>query len=318
MIEDNKIKISIIVEEQNLQDYIALILIGEGYETKSYSTQNDALANLDKEIPALIISDFQSSNINGLDISKVLRKNFLFHYVPIIFILSETEQLNKAKLIYAGADDYIQKSSIEDELLLRVKLNLYRISRQQDVNPLTRLPGQSNLWKELTKRIESKSLFAVCYSDLYKFKEFNQRYGFKNGDEVIKYNASLILGSLKEFGSPSDFLSHIQGDNFIFITLPEAVETIANRIIKDFDLGINSFYDDEDRKRGHILIKNRKGDIQKIPLLRISIGVVTNENYPFFSTAQIIQTATELKDFAQKKFEKSIYVRERRKSYPFY
>lgn len=318
MVEDKKVKIAVIVEDPNLQDYIALILMGEGYDVKAYSTQNDALKNLDKQAPELIISDFQTPNIDGLDISKVLRKNFLFRYVPIIFILQDTEPLNRAKLIYAGADDYMQKSATEDELLLRVKLNLYRISRQQDVNPLTRLPGQSNLWKELEKRIESKSLFAVYYSDLYKFKEFNQRYGVNRGDEVIKYNASLILKALKDSGSPSDFLSHLQGDNFIFITLPEAVETIANRIIKAFDLGINSFYDEEDRKRGHILIKNRKGEIQKIPILRISIGVVTNENYPFLSTAQIIQTATELKDFAQKNFDKSTYVKERRKSYPFY
>jgi diguanylate cyclase (GGDEF)-like protein len=317
MIEDNKIKISIIVEEPGLQDYIALILIGEGYEVKSYFTQNDALANLDKEVPALIISDFQSPNINGLDILKTLRRNFLFQYVPVIFILEETEPLNKARLIYAGADDYIQKSLIEEELLLRVKLNLYRISRQQDIDPITRLPGQNSLWRDLEKRIESKSIFAVCYSDLYKFKEFNQRYGFKKGDEVIKYTASLILKFLKESGSPSDFLAQVQGDDFIFITPPEGVEAIVNKIIKGFDAGITSFYDEADRKRGFILIKNRKGEIQKIPILRLSIGIVTNEYYPFFNPAQIIQIANELKDFAQKKFEKSIYVKERRKSYPF-
>lgn len=319
MVEENKIKISVIVEDPNLQDYIVLILIGEDYGVKAYSTQNDALKNLDKETPPdLIISDFQSPNINGLEICKVLRKNFRFRYIPIIFIVEDTKPRDLARLIYSEADDYIQKSSIENEFLLRVKINLYRIARYQDINPLTRLPGQFTLLKELQKRIESKTVFAVYYLDLYKFKEFNHRYGFKRGDEVIKYTTALILKSSNDLGSPSDFLSHPQGDDFILIASPDGTDTICNKIIKDFDTGIISFYDEEDKKRGHILIKNRKGEIQKIPFLRIYIGVVSNEYYPFFSPVQVIQIATELKNYAQKSFEKSMYVKERRKSYPFY
>jgi hypothetical protein len=54
-----------------------------------------------------------------------------------------------------------------------------------------------------------------------------------------------------------------------------------------------------------------------VPLLRIHIGAVTNEFYPFISSAQVLQIAVELKNYA-KKFERSMYVKERRKTYPFY
>ena len=315
-IEDKKIKISVIVEDKNIQDYIVLMLIGENYEVRAYSWQGEALSELEKDIPDLVISDSQSTNIDSVYICKAVRKNFLFSQTPFIFILKDSAHLEKAKLIYAGADDYIQTSSIKAEFLLRVKLALYRASRQQDINPVSRLPGQASLLKELQKRIDSKTLFAVSYLDLYKFREFDQRYGFKKGDEVIKYAASLIIRSLRNSGSPSDFLSHPRGDDFFFITSPRGVETIADKIIKDFDEGISEFYDDEDRKRGAVFIKNRKGDILEIPILRIYIGVVTNEHYSFINPAQIIQIAVELKNFAQKNFEKSMYVKERRKECP--
>ena len=317
MTEDKKTKILVIVEDQHLQDYLAAMLIGENYEVKIFSRADAALNDLEKDIPDLIISDFQSAHINGIEICKAVRKSFLFSLIPLIFLLEDSSHLEKAKLIYAGGDDCIQKSSLEEELLLRVKLNLFRISRQQDVNPVTRLPGQASLLKQLQKSIDAKAQAAVCHLDLYKFREFNQRYGFKKGDEVIRYTASLITASLRYYGGPADFLAHPSSDNFFFITSPSALEEIVHKIIIDFDAGIPLFYEAQDIKRGLILIKDRKGDILKIPILRVYIGIATNEHFPFVEPAQIIQIASELKDFAQQSFEKSMFAKERRKGWPF-
>lgn len=313
-----KTKISIIVEDRILQDYIILVLMGEDYEVRAYSSQGEAISGLERETPELIISVLRSPNINGMDICKILRKNFLFRYTPIIFILEDTDSLDKARLIYAGADDYLQRASIEEELLIKIKLCLSRIGRAKDINPLTGLPGQSNLLKELQKRIDEKSLFAVCCADIYKLRFYNQRYGFKKGDDVIKYEASTILKVMKELGSPLDFLAHPQNDDFFFLTQHDSAEAIAEKIARLFDLDIASFYDTEDRKRGHLVLKNRKGEIIKVPFLRTYIGIVTNENYQFFSPTQVLQIATELMEFAQKNSEKSYYAKERRKVYPFY
>lgn len=318
MAELKKTKISLIVEERTVQDYLVLILIGEDYEVKAYSTQNEALASLERDTPDVIVSAFRSANINGLDICKVLRKNFLFRYTPIIFILDDADSLDKAKLIYAGADEYLQKSAIEEELLLKIKLSLSRVGREKDINPLTGLPGQTNLLREIQKRVDEKTLFAVSRADLYKFRFYNQRYGFKKGDELIKYAASVILKVLKDFGSPSDFLAHPQNDDFFLLTQHDSAESMADRITKTFDLNISSFYDMEDRKRGHLLIKNRKGEIMKIPFMKIYIGIITNENYQFINPTQVIQIGTELMQFAQKSSDKSAYAKERRKVYPFY
>ena len=315
--EEKKVKVFVIVQDRNLQDYLAAMLIGENYEVKAYSRQDTALNELEKDIPDLIISDFQSPDINGVEICKALRKTFLFSHIVLIFLLEDPGQLEKAKLIYAGGDDYIQKSSLEEELLLRVKLNLFRIFRQHDINPITGLPGQASLLKELRQIIDSKAHAAVCCLDLYKFREFNQHYGFKRGDELIKYSGAVITESLRYYGGPADFLAHPASDNFFFITSPLGVDDIVSKIIIDFDKGVPSFYSDEDKKKGFILIKNREGDIQKIPIVRIYMGIAINERVPFIDPAQIMQIASELKNFAQKSFEKSMFAKERRQGWPF-
>lgn len=317
MTDEKRKSIAVIVEDSATADFIVLILIGEDYKVNAYSSQNEALPDLEKNTPDLIICDFKSPAINGLDVCKVLRKNFLFQYIPIIFIMPDTDPLNKAKLIYTGADDYMDRDAVEHELIVKVRLNLYRTGRQRDINPVTGLPGQAGFIRELEKRLETKKIFAVFYSDLLNFKLYNQKYGFKKGDDVLRFNANLILTALKDLGTPSDFVAHPHSDDFIFLSSPDSIKEICERILKVFNVGIRSFYSDEDKVRECIEIKNRKGEILKIPFLCIHLGVVTNEDYEFINAPQVIQIASELKDYIQKNSEKSMFVKERRKKYPF-
>ena len=317
MVEARKTRISVIVGDSALEDFIVLVLIGDDYMVKVYKTQQEALKGLEQEPPDLIICDFSAQHINGLDICKILRKNLPYYYIPIIFILPEAEPLHKARLIYSGVDDYIMRTDVEDDLLVRVKLNLYRTGRQRDINPVTGLPGEASLLAELEKRLEAKKLFGVFHADLSDFRLFNQRYGFKRGDDVLKFTAKTIASALKDLGTPADFIAHPHSDDFVFLSSHDCVDSVCERIIQGFNVGVRSFYGDEDRAREYIITKNRKGEVLHILFLRIHIGVVTNEHYPFLDPIQVIQTSAELKDYSQKNFDKSMYVRERRKKYPF-
>jgi DNA-binding response OmpR family regulator len=317
MEELKKTKISVLVEDAALEDLIVLILAGEDYKVKAYKNQHEALRGFVQDPPDLIISDYKSPHINGLEVCRILRQDMPYYYIPVVFILSDPEIPDKAKIAYSGGDDYIVRSSLESELPVRIRLNLYRTGRQRDVNPVTGLPGQVGLLSELGKRLAAKNVFAVFHADLSGFRLFNQRYGFKRGDEVLKFTASVIAGALKDLGTPSDYLSHPYCDDFIFLSSYDCVDALCDRVIQGFTVGIRSFYDEEDRAREQIVVKNRKGEVLRLGFLRVHIGVVTNQHYPFVEPAQIIQISTELKDYCQKNFDKSMFVRERRKKYPF-
>ncbi|OPX30461.1 MAG: hypothetical protein B1H08_01605 [Candidatus Omnitrophica bacterium 4484_171] len=293
-------------------EYINSLLEGEGYIVNSYNDADSFLIALEEKSFDLILIDMGNKNINGIELCKNIRSDFMLRHIPIILFVEKQHTIEKIKGIYAGADDYIEKPPHADELLTRVKASLWRAKRDLDANPLTKLPGNASISKELDKRISAQEAFCAAYADLDKFKEYNDYYGFGWGDKLIQHTASVIYNAIKELGGENDFIGHIGGDDFIFITSPESIENICKKIIYDFDISIPSFYKEEDRKKGYIVIKNRKGIVGEMPFITISIGVVTTRERKIIHSGQIIQIATELKSYC-KTFPKSIYIMDRRR-----
>jgi diguanylate cyclase (GGDEF)-like protein len=148
---------------------------------------------------------------------------------------------------------------------------------------------------------------------LDKFKAYNDKYGFEHGDEVIREAARILIRQVKEVGNPDDFIGHIGGDDFVIITTCNLVDNLCKTIIADFEKTSPSFYNETDRKKGYIIARDRKGIEQKIPLLSVSIGVVTNEFRKIEHVAQISEIGAELKAVA-KSLERSNYVKDKRKA----
>jgi diguanylate cyclase (GGDEF)-like protein len=218
---------------------------------------------------------------------------------------------DKVNGIDSGADDYIVKPFEPKELLARIRMILRRTARDLEANPLTRLPGNVSIITELQKRLDNKSVFCVCYIDLDKFKAFNDKYGFEHGDDVIRETARILIRAREELGNPEDFIGHIGGDDFVMVTTPAKADTLCQRIIDDFNKAAPGFYNEPDRKKGYILAKDRKGKEQKIKLLSVSIGVVSNEAREIMHVAQIGEIGAELKTLAKAQ-EKSNFVKDRR------
>lgn len=307
--------ILILVEDSPTQEFLSDLLKGEGYDVLCLSSHPAAFEILNQKPFNLIILDFDSPHIKGIEFCKSIRNNFKLRHISLILLMDTKDPLDKIKGIYAGADDYVNKPIEAAEFLARIKSSLVRTARDLDANPLTKLPGNVSLLRKLEERVKSQGPMAVGYADLSKFKEFNDRYGFEKGDEVITCLAVIISKTLESLGNAADFLGHIGGDDFIFITTPDSIEDICKRIVEDFDKSIVSFYGQEDRERGYIITKNRGGNLSKIPIMSLSIGVATNEYQKFSHIGEIIQIAADLKTYA-KTMGKSIYVKDRRRE-PF-
>lgn len=296
--------------DKSLEEYLKILLEGEGYKVSEATSEESVVKELLDRKADILMLDLES--VHALDICKKVRANFALRHIPIVLLVKQEHTIEKIKGIYAGADDYIEKPIQAGEMLTRIKANLWRAKRDLDANPLTKLPGNVSILKELEKRIESGDKICVGYADLDKFKEYNDYYGFEWGDKVIRHTALVISTSLVECGTPNDFLGHIGGDDFIFITSWDCITDVCEKIMNDFDKTIPSFYQSEDLKRGGIVVKNRKGEVTSCPILTISIGVATNEHRPLDHVGKIIQIATELKTYT-KTFSKSIYVIDRRR-----
>ncbi len=199
----------------------------------------------------------------------------------------------------AGADEVVRPSDVAEETLTRLTAMLRRSDRDLTVHPSTRLPGAVEIEAEVQRRIASGEPFAMCYADLDHFKEFNDRYSYFDGDGVIRILAKILHDVVKGMAGEDGFVGHIGGDDFIFVIAVDAVTGICSEVLEVFDVLIPFQYSEQDRRAGYFFGKDRRGQLHRVPIMTLSIGVVTNERRTFTHAAQVSELATEMKSYAK-------------------
>lgn len=261
--------------------------------------------------PDLVLLDIQMPKMSGFDVCKQIKSDVVMRHIPVVMLTAQSTTQYKVTGLEHGADDYVTKPFDMDELLARIRTILRRTRLGLEANPLTRLPGNVAIEKEILHRIETHVPFAVLYIDLNSFKAYNDTYGFVKGDDVIRETGRIVLAAAKE---EPDFVGHIGGDDFVVVTHPDRWEIMCQQIIQNFDAKSPQFYSDEDRARGFIITKDRKGQTTQFPLLSVSIGVVTNQWRVISSLGEVSTIGAEMKHFAkEKKGKGSAYAIDRRR-----
>jgi len=307
----SKLKLLIVDDDPDILDVLEVTL-QEEFEVTTASTGSEALEKLKEQPPNLLVLDYVLPDLEGPQICKMIRKDPLLLNLPVLMLTGKGEIEDKVGGLEAGADDYMIKPFSPQELIARIKMLIRRSRASLDANPLTRLPGNVSINKELKEKINSKEPFAVLYVDIDNFKALNDFYGFEKGDTVIKETARILLDAIQRKGSINDFIGHIGGDDFVIVSSPQSAGAIAKKIVDDFD-GISSeFFEEKDRAKGYIETKGRDSQIHKTSFPTISIGIITNLEREFTHTAQISSLGAEMKSLA-KKFPQSKFIFDKRK-----
>ena len=181
-----------------------------------------------------------------------------------------------------------------------------------DANPLTRLPGNLAIDREIDMRIECKTPFAHLYIDLDNFKVYSDRYGYNAGSDVLLRVGQMIPQAVREYGTEQDLIGHIGGDDYVVITSLECAEPVAKKIIADFTELAPSFYNEADREAGVVTGQDRYGVERIFPLMTISVAVICSDHYEYPSRLLISQACARLKEFLKGQ-EGSNYMIDRRK-----
>jgi diguanylate cyclase (GGDEF)-like protein len=179
-------------------------------------------------------------------------------------------------------------------------------------NPLTGLPGNESIQREINERLSQKKDFDIAYIDIDNFKPFNDYYGFQRGDVVIKTIGDIISSVAQSAGAElSCFCGHIGGDDYIVITGPHHAEYIATQIIAALEEHLSQFHGEKDFAAGSYSAVNRKGEQETFGLLSISIGIVNTRLTPVSSYAQLASVSTEVKKAAKKLPGSSVVINRR-------
>jgi diguanylate cyclase (GGDEF)-like protein len=291
--------ILVIDDDPVIRRILTKSLVDAGYHVTSAATGTEGLALARTKNPNLILVDVMMPEMDGYQVCNHLRQDPQTMNMPIIMLTALDETESVVKGLRTGADDYMIKPFEIEELLARVEIHLRRSERDINVNPLTNLPGNPQIERVIIDRIAQRAPMAVMYIDLTNFKPYNDEYGWLKGDLVIKMLAQHIITVVREWGSKSDFVGHIGGDDFIVVSVPERAEKIGAEITSRFDASIRRFYREEDRARGYIQTLDRQGKPFRAPLVTVSIAIVTNKYRPFEHLGQVAAMAADVKKYVK-------------------
>ncbi len=298
----------VISQDLVLSGIIDRILVND-YAVFLFRNIQSAIDYIYNSPPNLIILDTSEEDVYSMDIINNLKTDPIFYQLPVLVVIDNILNVPVWNNIFV--EDYLKRADIEQEGLTRVSLAILRSERVVEVNPLTKLPGNISIGRQIQARLDAGDIFALAYADLDHFKPFNDHYGFTRGDEVIRITGRLILNLVKSKQPQNSFVGHIGGDDFVFITSVDVVEEAAAEIIDAFDRITPTLYDKEDRNRGFIETLDRQGNTRKFPITALSIGIATNRNSSFTHFGEITEVASEMKKLAKKSWG-SCYLTDRR------
>ncbi|HLC93515.1 MAG TPA: response regulator transcription factor [Patescibacteria group bacterium] len=112
----------IIEDDKNLQQYLQDLLIGEGYSVKALSDGIKALETIETIHPDLVVLDLVLPTVKGESVCKDIKKDY--PELPVIILTGKDTVSDKINALELGADDYITKPFIAEELILRIKARL--------------------------------------------------------------------------------------------------------------------------------------------------------------------------------------------------
>jgi DNA-binding response OmpR family regulator len=119
-----KTKILIVEDDPAIRMGLEDSLQEENYETDSSADGNDGYNKALNNHYDLIILDLMLPNMNGLDITRSLRKAHI--QTPILMLTSKKEEVDKVLGFETGADDYLTKPFSINELKMRIKAIIRR------------------------------------------------------------------------------------------------------------------------------------------------------------------------------------------------
>ena len=122
----DKIKILLVDDEPDIIEILSYNLKKEGYQVFSASNGEEALVQVEKVKPHLIILDVMMPVMDGIETCEIIRKDKRYQETVIMFLSARSEDYSHVAAFDVGADDYVNKPIKPKVLNSKVKALLRR------------------------------------------------------------------------------------------------------------------------------------------------------------------------------------------------
>jgi len=121
--------VAVVDDEDNIRETLAFALRRDGYPVELYAHGLEAWTAFQRKLPGLVVLDILMPEMDGLELCRRIRS--LSESVPIIFLTSRDDEIDRVLGLEIGADDYLCKPFSMRELLARVKVLFRRAALDQ-------------------------------------------------------------------------------------------------------------------------------------------------------------------------------------------
>lgn len=127
------LRILLVEDESNIRETVKLNFELEGYEVVTADNGRDALKHASEQHFDVIVLDVMLPEVDGYHICEQIR--LTDRETPVIFLTAKDQAQDRIMGLKKGADDYLTKPFVFEELLLRVRRLIERTSKSPEVQP---------------------------------------------------------------------------------------------------------------------------------------------------------------------------------------
>ena len=239
-------KILIVEDEPIYRRMVKKYLLEAGYEIVEAEDGQTAWDLFQQEPLHLVITDWMMPGLNGPELVQNIRTSGEKNYTYIIMLTAMNDKENVVLGLESGADEYLTKPFNSRELIARVasgvrilKLEEQLMQSRQQMEVLAMHDSLTGLLNrraieeyaeaEFNMAVRKERALSIILLDIDHFKNVNDRFGHKFGDQTLRQVAKILTEDLRIY----DHIGRWGGEEFILILpdtqLKDAV-TVAERV----------------------------------------------------------------------------------------
>lgn len=309
-----KERILVVEDAPDISSLLKIYFTSQGYEVLTAMRGQAALEICRKTPPNLALLDVMLPDMEGFEIGKAIRASPRTRYIPIIFLTARGERQDRLRgLGEVQAEYYLVKPFDIEEVNAIVRNQLDAARRKNQTHPVTNLPTAEIINDQLRALLSSEG-WSLALIHINGFESFTQSYGAVVGEDVLKFTALLLSETVDDLGKTEDFIGQmVVGPDFVATSDPERMKAICERLMTRFDEEVGLHYNYKHRKQGYIEVPDEHGGVRQVPLMSLSIGVLSSQDGPFYDIRELSETAEETRQHAV-----SLAREQGRKSFTYY
>ncbi|MEW6218390.1 MAG: diguanylate cyclase [Thermodesulfobacteriota bacterium] len=226
LLRNREIKVLVVDDSRGARQELQELLAIHGYQVFTASSGQEALAVAAQEPDLrLVLADYAMPEPNGVELTRRLRARYSKDQLAIIGLSARADRHLSAMFLKNGANDFVHKPFLAEELYCRVSQNIELIEHiaaiQESSNRdfLTGLYNRRYLF-ELGENLLASALrghitLTVAMLDIDFFKRINDTHGHDVGDMVLKHLAGILA---KRFRA-TDVVSRYGGEEFCLLAV---------------------------------------------------------------------------------------------------